>query len=331
MATDANGNTIIAQPAGLLMNPAPAGQITTEPVPNPNTPTGPVSMTPVGNLSTTTQMPWDAGNSVTTPPSPAQASTGLLGAVNTATPATLNPNALSDQITKVTDPNSAISQRAEAEANEASNSKGLLNSSMAVGAARNAVLSAALPIAQGDVTAQEQTAQNAQQTELQNAQQKNAMETAQTQISTDVSKTNAAAANTQILAQLDQANKVQMAGINTKYQTLLNANTSASALQQSIITQIGAIQNNPNLDAAHKTDAISQQYAALDNALQSLQAISGLNLNLGFGGAATTTPATAPAGAPAGTTATPAANAQNAQDAQDAAAAAGNNNAYNGG
>ena len=270
--------TTTTQPA----NPATASQATAAP----------------SALNTSAPLPWTDPNTPPTPTAPpAQASATQLNPTVNATPASVDPTALSDQVNAVTDPNSAIMQRASAQANEDSNSKGLLNSSMAVGSARNAVLQAALPIAQGNVSAQEMNAQNTQQSALQNAQQANAMSTVTAQLGTGVSTTNAAAANAQIMAQLTQQNQVQLAGVNTKYQSFLNSNSAANSMYNNIVTQIGQIQNNPNLDAAHKTDAINQQINLLQSGLTNMGAISGLNLSAGlnFG----TDPGTVSAGATA--------------------------------
>ena len=235
-----------------------------------------------GALTAGAPLPWQDSTTVPEAPAPAQATAAPLPVTANATPASVDPNALSNQVGKVTDPNSQIMQQATAQANESSNSKGLLNSSMAVGAARNAVLSAALPIAQGDVNAQEQNAQNAQQTGLQNAQQANAMGTVKAQLGTQVNTTNAAATNSQIMAQLTQANQVQLAGVNTKYQSYLNSSASASTLYNTYVTQIGQIQSNPNLDTDHKTLAINLLVNKLHDGLQNMSAISGLNLSAGL-------------------------------------------------
>lgn len=72
---------------------------------------------------------------------------------------------VSDAITRITGKDSPIMQRAVAQATAEANRRGLLNSSMAAGAAQGAILDRAMQIAQGDV-------QNAQF----NVQQQNAME-----------------------------------------------------------------------------------------------------------------------------------------------------------
>jgi hypothetical protein len=245
--------------------------------PDTSTPTVPKT-----GIVSASKLPWENDATVPTPPEAATATPGLVASTTSATPSSVNPNALSEQVNKVADPNSEISRRAAALANEESNSKGLLNSSMAIGAAHNAVLQAALPIAQGDVQAQELNASNEQQASLQNAQQTNAVATVNAQSTTQANLADAAAKNTQIMSQLDQANKVQLAGINTQYQSFLNSSGAASSLFNNTMQQISTIQNNPNLDASHKTDAINQLTSLLQSGLESMSAINGLDLTQGL-------------------------------------------------
>jgi len=83
---------------------------------------------------------------------------------NAAYANTVNANAASSQLNNqqgtvagrtasILDANSPLMQRAAAKANIASNARGMRNSSMAVGAAQNAVINAAAPIANSDAAA----------------------------------------------------------------------------------------------------------------------------------------------------------------------------------
>lgn len=60
------------------------------------------------------------------------------------------PQTVSGQVKNIIDTNSPLMQQAETSAKQAANSRGLLNSSLAVGAGQDAVIRAALPIAQQD-------------------------------------------------------------------------------------------------------------------------------------------------------------------------------------
>jgi hypothetical protein len=199
-------------PNGLLATPtAPAA------------PTAPAVNAP-NALNTSSQMPWQQPSTVPT----------------------ATPQLLSDAVNRVADPNSLISQRARAVANEQSNSAGLLNSSMAIGAAQNAVLNQAVPIAQGNVNAQNQST----------------------------------------MAQLDQANKVQLAGVNASYQNVLNTNNNASTLYNNSMQQISQIQNNANMDATTKTAAINDIMNQLQSGLSMYSGVSNTNLSKGLNFAA---------------------------------------------
>lgn len=271
--------------------------------------------------NTPTPQPWT--NPVTVPAAPAQAAQaapGLLGATNNATAASNTPTLLSDQVNKVTDPNSPIMQRAVAAANEASNDKGLLNSSMGVGAAENAVLQAAVPIATGDVNAMNTaglaTQQQQSQASLSNAQQANAMQTAQAQLTSQSNLQNAQAQNAQIMSQMGQENQVQLNALNNQYQSYLNTNQNASTLYNNVMAQIGNIQSNSNIDAATKSTQIQQMMTYLNSGLSMMSAVSGLNLSAGLnfgnnpGTLGTITqpakPSAATTAAPVATTTTPA-------------------------
>ncbi len=115
---------------------------------------------------------------------------------------TVDPNqTVQGQLDGIIAKNSPLMQRAETKANEQMNGRGLLNSSMAVGAAQTAVLDAATPIATADAGTYADAAKTnagAANTNSQfNATQANQTSQFNASAATDVSKTNANAANTQ--------------------------------------------------------------------------------------------------------------------------------------
>jgi hypothetical protein len=283
----------------------PAPDQTTMPVPNQ-----PVAPNATISAPGSPVQPWDQTVTTPTPAPVANATPGLLGQTAGAAVSTTDPALLSKQVQTVTDPNSPIMQRATAIANEAGNDKGLLNSSMAVGAAQNAVLNAAVPIASGDVNAMNTVGMantQAKNTEaLQTAQQKNAMNTAQAQLTSQANLQNAGAENTQIMAQLGQANQVQLGQLQNQYSSFLQTNANASTLYSNTLQQIGQIQNNPNLDGPHKSVAIEQLMNYLNAGLSMMSATSGLNLGAGLNFSNTTAPAGSTTNpTPAGSTTTP--------------------------
>ncbi len=209
------------------------------------TPAAPVSGT---QISPTAPLPWDT--QVIAPTAD----------MSHATASTVAPNAMDTAVANATDPNSPLVRRARAMANEQSGSAGLLNSSMAVGSAENAVLNQAIPIAAQDVAAQEQNAS----------------------LGTQVSTSNTAADNAAKLSTLSQENQVQLSGVNSKYQNELNTNAAASSLYSNIVGQIGTIQNNKDMDAATKQTAINQLMTQLQNGLGMQSSISGTDMSAGL-------------------------------------------------
>jgi hypothetical protein len=213
-----------------------------------------------------------------------------------ATASVVAPNAMDTAVANATDPNSPLVQRARAMANEQSNSAGLLNSSMAVGSAENAVLNQAIPIAAQDVAAQEQNASLGTQVSTSNTAAENA------------AKLSTLSQENQVqLSTLSQENQVQLSGVNSKYQNELNTNAAASSLYSNIVGQIGTIQNNKDMDAATKQTAINQLMTQLQNGLSMQSSISGTNMSAGLdfsgnpgglnsvtGATATNTPAAPP-------------------------------------
>lgn len=98
------------------------------------------------------------------------------------------------QLTNVLDAGGPLMDRATTRANQQANSRGLLNTSIAVGAGQSALYDAALPIAQQDANTNAQAGQF-------NANASNAAALTNAGLATDVSKTNAGAANSATAAQ----------------------------------------------------------------------------------------------------------------------------------
>lgn len=146
------------------------------------------------------------------------------------------PQTVSSQVKGLIDANSPLQQQAETRANLAMNNRGLLNSSMAVGAAQDAVINAATPIAQADASINANAAQfNANaanaatqfnagqqnqaardkfsvdnQTALNNAQSINQANAQNAQQAQAASQLNAQQSNAMTQAQFDSGNKLAM-------------------------------------------------------------------------------------------------------------------------
>lgn len=207
---------------------------------------------------------------------------------------TLDPNELvSTQLGKVMAADSPVLQQAEGRAKVAANSRGLLNSSMAIQAGQGAVLDRAMPIAQADAAANTRVADtnnaNTQQTNVFNAgnvqdvnkfnasnQQQNNQFNADKQNNNNI--VNATEQN-KILSQfLDQGSKLQLADIEASYKTILQSEASASTLYQQSVRNISDILQNPDLTPEAKTAAVTNQNALLKTGLNIIGKIGGLNL-----------------------------------------------------
>ena len=246
-----------AKPAGIISQPAPA------------TPTSPV--TPI----TTSTPPVTTTSPATVP----QADSATIAPASTYNAAQVQaPTSVADKVKSIIDQNSPLMQQASARANEASNNRGLINSSMAVNAAQGAVMDAATPIASADASAiNNANIVNATATNSANqfgAQQINAMNTLQGQLSNQVN-----------LANLDTTSKAQLANIQADYQTAMQTNASVAGVFSKAMDQISAIQQSSTMDAATKQKNINQALNVLQASMGTMGAVSGLNLNstLNFG------------------------------------------------
>lgn len=251
------------------------------------------------------QQPWNpvdglnTYNTVAAVPATAATQAAEAATANTAqsTAATraLDQNELmSTQVNKVIGQDSPLMQQAAGKAKQAANSRGLLNSSMAVQAGQAAVMDRAMPIAQYDAGA----TTNVLATNQANTQQTNTFNAGQEQ---DINKFNAsnqqqnsqfnvgeanktsivnAAETNKILAQMmDQETRKQLADIEASYKVLMQSESSASSLYQQSVKNISEILMNPDLTAAAKTAAVNNQNQLLQTGMKIIGKMSGLNLD----------------------------------------------------
>lgn len=232
------------------------------------------------------------------------AQTGAMDNAALTTAAQSKDGTVQGQLANIIDTNSPLMQRAAAKADTNSNARGLLNSSMAVGASQGAVMDAAMPIAQADAASNNQFALTNAAASNQNA-QFNASANNQgilmnTQNNQDASKFNANAQNTTNAtnAQLAQANDVQntveqnkMAtvrqdALNKQYiadssnqaQSASAANAAAAQIMSMQTQQIQAIQSNSSMDAAAKTKAINELIALNKNTIDIVSKLGGIQI-----------------------------------------------------
>ena len=224
-----------------------------------------------------------------------QATPAVAGQATVAAPLAVDPNStVAGQVKGLIDANSPLMQQAQAKALQASNARGLINSSQAVGAGQDAVLSAALPIAQQDASTNFQAATgnfNAENTDsIQNAQNTTSVNQANLNANTQTNLATAQGANQAALANAQGANTISAANLtagtqagvaNTEANYKINQQLQASVagLQSNYTAQRSSIMQNATMDAASKTTAL----AALDNQYKSdvnmLGSVAGIDVS----------------------------------------------------
>lgn len=214
------------------------------------------------------------------------------------------------QIKKILDPNNPLMVQARTTADEEFNRRGLVNSGMAATAAQDAMLRAAVPIATSDAAtygkAAGYNADQLNQVATKNAEMANTVGMANLNANNSWAQANLGS-NTQLeqtrmqigsqqaiaqlnsdtqryVNQLDSATKLQAQQMQNENQTLLNTNQQAASMFNQAMVSMANIQNNPNLDAANKTQAIAQVWGTLQTQVKVLSQVTGLNLNLNFAG-----------------------------------------------
>lgn len=192
---------------------------------------------------------------------------------------TVTPNqTVQGQVKSVIDDDSPLMQQARRRADEASNARGMLNSSIGIGAAQGAVLDAALPIAQQDASTYFQA--NQKTVDAQNAAKnfeaaaRNQASLANAQLGTDVSKTNAAAGNEASARSAEASNQSALAGFDatTRLQLAqkdINARLEMSSLDRAMQLQIKQL----DIGAQQTLTQMENQYRQLLQSNQNLSAM----------------------------------------------------------
>jgi len=263
-------------------------------------------------------------------------STGLIGTANgyapTTTPAATQwtpdtKQTVQGQVNDIIAQDSPLMQKAETRAKQQMNARGLINSSMAVGAGQSALYDAALPIAQQDASThanaaqvnanaantmtlanqdatnrasefganatnalQQQTNTIKQQTALSDADVANKIALQDLDNQFKVAISNADIASKTQLQQLSDATKTNLINVEADYKTLIQTSASAGDIYKSTIAQIGPILSDTNMDAASKTVAINGLFNRMGVVMNLIGSINGVDVTdlLDFG---TVTPA----------------------------------------
>jgi hypothetical protein len=212
--------------------------------------------------------------------------TPSLGTASTQDPAVkweVSPNqTVAGQVKDIIADNSPLMQQAETRALQKANSRGLLNSSLAVGAGQSALYDAATPMATQDAAMHGKAAES-------NATSQNAVNSQNSQLETNVSLNNAATKNAAdqfnasqtndiLKLNMDAASKTNLANIEASYKTLMQSSASASDLYKQMVLNASNIMSSTTMDAAAKQQAIKNQIALLNSGLGVIGQISNLDL-----------------------------------------------------
>ena len=256
-----------------------------------------------------------SGAGLINPASPAGISTmtnaQATGYQGTQTDVNKATDTVQGQMAGIIDANSPLMQQAARRASEQSNARGLLNSSLAVGAGQEAVMDKALPIAQQDANTYTNTRlanQNSSNAGLQfSAAAQNQASQTNASLATDTSQKNAAAANNLQMTAMDQAfkiavtnadaqNKVLMqqlgdvtktnlANIEADYKTLIQTSASASDMFRQTQDAISKVVADTNMNAQAKATAINGYLGWMKTSLNLVASVNGVDLSnlLNFG------------------------------------------------
>jgi len=184
---------------------------------------------------------------------------------------------------------SELMQQAKQRAQQEMNQRGLVNSSIAVGAGQQAVIAQALPIAQQDAqayttaatnTANQQNAASqfnagAQNTvALSNAQQANAAAANNQQAAVQLTNARMTQESQFALANLDTQTRLALSTMDTQTRQLLQTNQSASNAYVQAVTNITNITTSQTMSQEAKDRAVQSQLNLLNEQLRTIGAIA---------------------------------------------------------
>lgn len=167
--------------------------------------------------------------------------------------------------------NSPYMQMARTSANQQMNSRGLLNSSMAISASDAAAYQAALPVAQADASVYDTNAkQNL-------AYQNEALKTNTSSIN-DMTGKNMSASVEAMKSNMDAAMKTQLATIEATYKTTMQNSATASEMYKQTVKNISDIMSNKDMSLSAKNAAVENQYYLMKQGFELAGAIGNMNL-----------------------------------------------------
>lgn len=245
--------------------PAPPPAPTPAPVPAAAAPMAPLASTPAA-----------------TPPATQPAPASPSGVAQLQAPQAWNvtpAQTVEGRIASIISSNNPIIQQARDRALQTANSRGILNSSMAIQASDNAAYAAATPIATADAaTAAKAASYNADETNQYGIKNQEALNTrGNTELTSNTQR---------LIAGLQSQTQLQVQQMQADNSKLLQTNNQAATAFNQALVSMNAVNMNDKMDAGAKTQAIAQIQSSLQTQLRVLQATSALNLTsqLNFSG-----------------------------------------------
>jgi len=198
--------------------------------------------------------------------------TGLIG----------TPTMASDEVSKIIAEDSPLMQQARTRGLQSMAPRGLVNSSMAVGASEAAMYDAAVPIAQQNAAAKNTLLGQTNTINYEKAAQNHAAarEVALRDIDNGfkAAMQNADAQTQQWLKQIDNDTKVRLTNIEADYKTLIETSDSAAEIYKGTLAAISTAINNPDMDAASKAATINGLWDSTAVALNLIGSINGVDV-----------------------------------------------------
>lgn len=185
------------------------------------------------------------------PTVPSAYNTVATGSQTKATTGTFDESkGVAGRVASIAASGSPLMDLARTQAAQQAQGLGLRRSSMAVGAAQDAVLRQAVPIATAD-------AQGYQTQQLANQDAKNTVDIKNADRAADIRTKGLEADTRRILTQMEGQNRIALTELEAAYRTQIGANENVANAWGTMLTEIGKIQANPDMGANAKKTYIN--------------------------------------------------------------------------
>lgn len=254
---------------------------------------------PFTDPTTTTNPPGISGGLVNNPPvatlqpaptAPSYSTTPAVATGYAPTPYVVPDNGtVQERVKNIVGEDSALMQQAKQRSTQEMQQRGLVNSSLAVGAGQQAVIAQALPIAQQDAQTYANAATNTTNQQnaaaqfgagsqntvgLANAQQANVASASNQQAAVQLANTQMQREAQVALANLDTQTRLALSTMDTQTRQLLQTNQGASNAYVQAVTNISNITTSNAMSQEAKDRAVASQLNLLNEQLRTLGGIA---------------------------------------------------------